>query len=190
MKRLKVFILLLLVADTAYSGDLSMTLRSNSRYSRVGDSIIFTFTYTNNSGHDLGILPEFHTYEAADIQLIKYRTGDRGEMVPYVTMAGDHDVDRKDLHVLKPGQTYVRKLKGKVSLSLPAFVTPSTGKAGGLYLLFVGSAIKLPGFGTYKAVSEYVGSKYLRSLAHDSDQRLYWLGRIKSSPIMLEFRER
>ncbi len=182
-----VFLVLLISLPVATSQDIALSVEAHPRVLRVGDRVAFTITYINSSTKKLGIISEGHVYEAADIDLTKASTRQRGILLPYLTLEYDFAGVARALRILKPGQMYQRRISAKVSLTFPRGVK-SNDTQEGLYLLFSSSAIKLPGFGTYRVSAEYAVTDYLRYFLNAEDKRRLWIGKANAPPIEIEFR--
>src|SRR5438093_8408159 len=141
---MKIRLCLLLAAATslqlAASQDLALSVYAKPHVLKAGDQVAFTIRYTNTSNRDLGIIPEGHVYQAADVDLRKATTGEKGIMMPYLTLEYDFTGVARALRVLNPGQMYERTISGRVSLTLSRGQKRNASQ-GGLYLLFSESEI-------------------------------------------------
>jgi hypothetical protein len=180
---------ILTISASAFSKDLSFSIRANPQSVQWGEHITFTFIYTNTSDHDLGIIPEYYAYQALDIHLTKVDGSQIGEMIPYLTPYIDPNLARRNFRLLKPGKTYNRQLTVTFSSVLPKSVK-WPARTPGAYLLFADSAIKLPGLGKYKATSRYLGVEAYRKQLANPDKSRLWLGKLFAPSIIVEFRER
>ncbi len=187
--RILLTLLTLAVAGSAFSKDLTFSIRATPASAKIGDRVTFTFLYTNTSKHEIGIVPEYYAYEALDVHLKKSDTGRAGEMIPYLTPYIDPNLARRNFRLLNSGKTYSSQLIAKLSTTLPRSAQPQN-RGSGLYLVFRDSAIKLPGFGKYEATSRYLGMKSYKDQLATPDKSRLWVGRVFASPIVIEFRNR
>ncbi len=174
-------------AANARASDLSLTLSVSSQKLKPGDQVTFTFVYANTSHHDIGISPEYRTYEALDLQLTKLGSKEPTKFIPYLMIGFDPTAISRDYHILSPGATYVRKLHADISSSLPSF-GPTLDRSTGLYVLFSGSAIRLPGPGQYEVKTRHRATEAQRKYLNDTAGSQFWVGDVISAPIKVEFR--
>src|SRR5712692_5712330 len=104
------------ISTTVFSKELDFSVRAAPESIKLGDRIVFTFSYRNTSGHDLGIYPEYYAYEALDTYFSKVEGDRKGERIPYHSPPHfDCAVVAKNYHILRPGQTYSRTLVATLS---------------------------------------------------------------------------
>jgi hypothetical protein len=184
-----VFLIAFLAASASRgtSADLSISIQDNPRVLRVGDRAAFTLSFTNGSNRELGIIPDVHLYQASDIDVIKVGGKEKAEVVTYIQQHYDFEGAAKGFRILKPSQTWKRKISATVSSSVPKrdYIKQSPG----LYLLFEDSAIRLPGFGQYKVTSRYDVGAFFKQFLKDGEQRSLWIGHAVTPPINIEFRQ-
>jgi hypothetical protein len=189
---MKVFVLAIILPiffARAFATDISLNVQAKPQVLRLGDRVVFTITYRNTSHRDIGIITEGHVYEAADVDLIKSDSKEKGQVVTYLTLEYDFKGAAKAFRVLRQGQTYERRVVAKISSSLSSAVA-SNAQPGRLYLIFSNSAIRLPAFGTYLVTAEYAVTGYLKHFLEDNDRNRLWVGKVSAPRIPIEIRQR
>jgi hypothetical protein len=179
--------MLLAASVAAVRAELRVTAQINSKILKVGDSVTFTFAYTNTSTHDLGISPGYIALQGLEVRFSNVGSGQKGKLVTFGTKDFDYDVIPRNFRVLHPGQTYTRTLQAKVVTSLPANL-PWFERDEGLYLLFADSAVKLPGCGEYEMTSDYRTIVENRLRLSERQRRVFWVGDIRCPKVKVQFR--
>jgi hypothetical protein len=184
-----VAIVIFVTVGTVFSEGLAFSIHANSTAFKIGEQVIFTFTYTNTSNRNVGIYPEYYAYEALDTYFVNKTEQRRGEVIRYLSPAlFDCTVVAKKSRILRPGETYSRKLVATLSSSLPSDIT-WLNKTRGVYVLFADSAIRLPGYGRYDVSSCYVGSKSYAQCLQNPKKRYVWVGKACTEVITIDIHQ-
>jgi hypothetical protein len=180
------FAVLLIITSGVQGKELSIDLHASSRDIRIGDHPVFTITYKNESKREIAIMPEYRVYAASEIDCVRVSDGKRAQRIPLGQAVLDFEGFKKSFRVLRPGEIYSRHIRGTFSNRLPSVYGR---RESAPYLVLGGSAIRLPGFGTYKITTDYSGMAEDRSLAGPGKGSKLWLGKVQSTPIAIEFRK-
>jgi hypothetical protein len=70
------------MARSIFAKDLSLTLQVTPHTVKLGDRVVFTFVYTNNSNREIGLSPEYRVYQANDLRFTRLDTGEVGFILP------------------------------------------------------------------------------------------------------------
>lgn len=175
----------ILAATCVYGGELKIGLSFGKSNYKVGDTLEFKVCYENSSNHVIRVVAK-ERYYVSDLLSLE-RRGDH-KKAEYLRPAGESQFIGEELAeyavVLEPGDSVTRRYRGQVALSLPSVYEE---KSSGLFLVFNGSALKLPGFGKFEATSSY------EEKSDDSlDQYVtlppkLWRGEAHSAPVTLNF---
>lgn len=170
--------------------DISITLQLSRSLYCMGNRFEATVGYTNVSNHDVRLLPDLPIYPASRLQMIKLQTSRKPQFVPIGDVGSlDSEALAKTAQLLKPGKRCRRIITADVTSSLPDFYQKHEH---GLYLVFSGHALKLPGFGKYK-INALLDSPP-KSAEAELVEKLFgppplWVGTEHSRAIIAEFRK-
>ena len=187
--RLLFFCFALVWAEICAASDLQLTVRFDRAAFEVGDKWKASLTYTNVASRSIRIVPDLPIYPASRFEIVKVDNGSRAQLIlPGEIPSFDFRGLAGTAKLLRPRQSVERMIDADVATSLPDYYA---SKAKGLYLVFSGHALKLPGFGRYKitaftestqdgAVSEYAMELFGRPAI--------WSGKAYSAPVAVEFK--
>jgi hypothetical protein len=174
-----------LAGTAVYGGELKIELLFGKPNYKAGDSIEFTVCYQNSSDHPIRVLAK-ERYYISDLLSLE-RRGDH-KKAGYLRPEGESQFLGEELAeyivLLEPGDSVARKYRGQVASSLPSGYEK---KSNGLFLVFNGSAIELPGPGKFEATSSYDEKAEDPLNEYVTLPPKLWQGEARSAPVLLNF---
>jgi hypothetical protein len=183
-------VVILLVGTEICSGaDLAIRLHLNQTVYKIGDTWRASITYQNISKHPIRLIPDLPIYPASRFHMTKVQGGGQPEFViPGEIAVIDSESLARSAKVLQPGASMTRAIDAKVSTMLPKFYNK---RDRGLYLVFSGHALKLPGGGSYDVEALIISPE--KTGEAEMAKKLFgqpdvWAGSTTSAPVRMELK--
>jgi hypothetical protein len=171
----------------ATASELQLTISADRPTYQLGDKMRLRITYKNVSGHSIKLLPQPEVYLADSVKVTSRQRAQSVEELRHSEIGIDFQQLSKHVMVLRPGRSYHRDITVGFVASLPPYFNDTTP---GLFLVFQGaSALKLPSFGTYDLVANYVSpaDNPVKQYLPKASPTL-WEGEARSLPVVVTFR--
>ena len=135
---------LLLLSSRVFGEELELKVEFPRQAYVLGDGVDFKIAYSNTTQRTLTILPNIYAYRAQLLRCQRVSDGKLAKVIRFVELSIDFEALSRESVQLGPSQTYAWPLSAKLSSSLPRFMHSNRR---GIYLVFPGSALELPGPG-------------------------------------------
>lgn len=170
----------------ACASELKITLRFDKRAYKMGDEVHFTVTYENITARSYRILAKERYFVAHLLSMVRRSDSKKAE---YVMPGGESTFDIEELiqYVVRldPHDAVTRNYTARLVSSLPW----GYDNAGmGVFLLCDGSAIRLPGFGSYAATSSYDEGAGDPLDQYVKEEPKLWAGEARSDPVFVSIK--
>ena len=190
MMRRYLLILVLILSEAifalpcSYGNGLEVTLRLPKQKFSLGETVHFRIELRNISSRPLLVLPQPRIFPADNFQFRGVTGGKQAEILRYGEQSLNYPRLAKEVSLLKANQSIAHTIEAKVSSELPAFYNDTRP---GPYLIFPGSAIRLPGFGRYQVKAVFHLSPHHPLQAFLPPQEILWHGDSASEWVVVDF---
>jgi hypothetical protein len=166
------------------TGGVQVNLKTDKSRYRIGEKITFKLDYINISMHSLWLLPQTQTYVAGMFQIEKL-----GSQGPIEKIRGSNEIPSvaldglaKEAVNVKPQGHLGRSLTAELSPTLPEWYGDSRK---GIFLVFPGSALLLPGPGRYSVRAQLHSSADHPVNMYLPHSAKLWSGDVISDPLVI-----
>ena len=160
---------------------IACRLEIDKRSFRLGDTIHFKLDYKNVGSRPLWLVTENETH-LADVFVIRDLANDR--KVERIFLPGETDIAwdvvAEQAIRLKPNETVSRVITARIEWQLPPFFGRNTK---GVFMVFSGSALELPGIGNYAIQARFNSSPNSPVTAFLPKHVKLWYGRVLSNVV-------
>jgi hypothetical protein len=174
------------------AADIELKLRTSKEVYRLGEPIAFELRFTNRASQPVTFFPDPDLYYLQAITISWNNGRDKVEELQFVERSMDDRGWSRDAVVLRPNETYVRRIDADFRAGLPSdwlkFLASEWRRVtpGRPYLVFLGgSALRLPGFGRYNVVANYDFQRDHPVVEYIQSGPKLWFGKLRSSPIVI-----